>query len=1190
LGGWRCILNSNQIGKVWLNAALEEQLELPTDPLQMPDIFLYLVKGPDISSKEVSFCRVKPVTLLDSKFTKGPTWFDLESDPTKFGRFGLSEDSYPGSLLVRLGFGWMEHAREVKWPSYTADLENKKNYGLRVNVFQCRNLPSSDENGQLDPYVKVRFCGRKKKTKTLSTTADPCFYEVLEFAEELPENRILHPNIIVQIWDRDRLGHNSQVAGMHLDMSQISFTRSAGSKAATPQWYPLMDTNGKPGEGEILISAQLILKKGSYEKLPKPADITPKSRPAFVEVVALGVRDLQPLGFSGIGSTFVEFEINADGESFKKQTKMSKTPNSANPNYSERLTFPLQLPEDYLYAPQLTIRVYEKKLGVRKLLGVCPVDIANKLPWNDENYEAPQQHAFRSQEVNIDDTQSQKEGEDGEESSDDEDDGKKKKKKKKKKEEEEEDEEEDEEGVEETKGSDEDSSDEESKGDTPDGSSQGSDQDPAGFDAMVDSGVGIFGPKDEDARDFADLEEGVERKLRKDLQVEEEEEDEGKEQGKGWWSRAEDAFNPLDDDDDDIKLGDLDIEFPDGWSTSEFTVGRDWWVKQEKGGGRLEDYLQHAPFENYSLWRGSSRTDRGLLYDSKPTRREVGLFKGLIVVTEVAPHETESAFIAMQDLSVPKKYIVRLYVLKAMHLQPKDRNGLSDPYLQIKIGKDKIKDKKATLHKRTLDPDFYRSYEIPVNIPGDSQLKVQVFDWDRFTSDDLIGETVIDLEDRWFSKKWQWIGGTEWYKEKSKDMTDADDVKSRIEKLGFLKPIEVRDLYHASSTNPQGQVKLWCDIIPDTLARGLEADVVEPPEPMMCEVRVICWKSKDVVSMEYSGLNDLFCKFWMTDNSKLKKNTDTHWRCKEGKGSWNYRIKFDIELPLKNPEGGRLMVQMWDKDITKWNDVIGESSIELYQWFQLVYQRKDSVKPFKEIKDAKERLKQKRKDELLGVAPPPPVAEAPKPKEEKGAKDLLTEEELEALEGSMGDDDEEVDDDEEEGDEDELTKPLLKKEEENAEDDPEEAKKKKKEEEERKKKQAEEDSKAAINKIKEFLGIGDLAEDAEWLTMSSKDFKTQKYEEKGSLAISIELLPKSLADSQPVGHGRNAPNDNPYLPPPAGRLSFSINPFKMAYDLIGPKVCFQIICVIVIVVGVLAFALLGQYYTTISTIVSQLSG
>ena len=37
----------------------------------------------------------------------------------------------------------------------------------------------------------------------------------------------------------------------------------------------------------------------------------------------------------------------------------------------------------------------------------------------------------------------------------------------------------------------------------------------------------------------------------------------------------------------------------------------------------------------------------------------------------------------------------------------------------------------------------------------------------------------------------------------------------------------------------------------------------------------------------------------------------------------------------------------------------------------------------------------------------------------------------------------------------------------------------------------------------------------------------------------------SRAKSNPVGKGRTEPNHSPYLPPPTGRISWSLNPFKM---------------------------------------------
>ena len=64
---------------------------------------------------------------------------------------------------------------------------------------------------------------------------------------------------------------------------------------------------------------------------------------------------------------------------------------------------------------------------------------------------------------------------------------------------------------------------------------------------------------------------------------------------------------------------------------------------------------------------------------------------------------------------------------------------------------------------------------------------IQSFDYDDLFGDDLIGETIVDLDDRFFSAEWQSI------KEK---------------------PVEYRELKHPSSTVSQGVIKMWVEILP----------------------------------------------------------------------------------------------------------------------------------------------------------------------------------------------------------------------------------------------------------------------------------------------------------------------------------------------------------------------------------------
>jgi hypothetical protein len=54
------------------------------------------------------------------------------------------------------------------------------------------------------------------------------------------------------------------------------------------------------------------------------------------------------------------------------------------------------------------------------------------------------------------------------------------------------------------------------------------------------------------------------------------------------------------------------------------------------------------------------------------------------------------------------------------------------------------------------------------------------------------------------------------------------------------------------------------------------------------------------------------------------------------------------------------------------------------------------------------------------------------------------------------------------------------------------------------------------------------------------------------MRMQIDILPVKLAEMGPVGQAREDPNHSPFLPPPIGRISLSLNPFKLYKACIGP--------------------------------------
>ena len=81
-----------------------------------------------------------------------------------------------------------------------------------------------------------------------------------------------------------------------------------------------------------------------------------------------------------------------------------------------------------------------------------------------------------------------------------------------------------------------------------------------------------------------------------------------------------------------------------------------------------------------------------------------------------------------------------------------------DPFLKVKIGEKEINDKDNYI-PRQLNPIFGKMFELPAVLPLDHTLTISVMDWDSFFMDwdpflahDLIGETTIDLENRFLSQ------------------------------------------------------------------------------------------------------------------------------------------------------------------------------------------------------------------------------------------------------------------------------------------------------------------------------------------------------------------------------------------------------------------------------------------------------
>lgn len=698
------------------------------------------------------------------------------------------------------------------------------------------------------------------KTSTKDKTCDPCWYEALEIDGNkliLPEDPDFCPEIVVRVWDSDGMfAKNQPVCGFHLPLKEA--TREVGQTATVPdpKWYECFMCNDTAEiaapegnkKGELLVGFQLIPKRTRNEVVRPAIDkvaetLRPHFRLVWLDILAWGVREL-----SGGSNPYVRFDVaGSDGAPTQYKSKRSSKPNGRNANFLERIITSIELPDEVVFTPMLNIRVYDNAYGGLQtdLVGTVSVPLENKLPWSD-NYKPPQSEEFETP-VKIDKAKlrmqarrAKENAADARAANGDIPEG-----------EEEE---------------------EEAKDDGTGGKKVDSDEEPPMEVISQDPGLGAFDflsqktsgsiwtlPEDKNAQISAGA-NGIDG----------ENNDGGL---SSWFALSEQQFMggassgtvTTNDLPDPRTLG---IDIPESWASKDWLEDRDGWMQQ--GGSGLEDLLKTSPFENYVLKKGCFKSN------GTSTVREVGKFKGLISISEERNKEP------LVPLERVTDYVCRLYVWKAESLQPADPNGKADPYVSVKLGNSFSQSGRKDHIKATLSPEFYSSYEIPIKIPGESQLKLSVYDWDRFhlpgTYDTLIGETVIDLEDRYFHKKWKALGmGT-----------------PQCNTTGVPKPIEGRDLRIPDSSNSQGKLYLWCEILPAGDARGLPPVTFEKPPATDVEVRVTVWALSGYVADDNSV--DYFVKTYLKGQPRKKKETDTHYRSKTGSAQWNYRHKHSVTV------------------------------------------------------------------------------------------------------------------------------------------------------------------------------------------------------------------------------------------------------------------------------------------------------
>ncbi|CAK6967621.1 fer-1-like protein 6, partial [Scomber scombrus] len=871
----------------------------------VPDMFVWLLSN----NKRVAYARVRARDLLFSSnqeakgilcgkkitlFLKPPgkrgTGLSVQAKVDVYMWFGKCSESIHMLDNLPAGFTPATGGAEASYPPSHLVCTEQHKFQLRCHMYQARGLIAADNTGLSDPFARVTYLSHSQTTNVINQTLSPTWNQCLPMDRLLLSGDLQYiqqepPRLIIEVYDDDALG-KAEYLGATVAVPEVRLASDTYTPP-TLQYSPLHC--GSQSGGDLLAAFELVQIPESGEQILQalqeqeggiyrvPANIRPVLSTFRLEVLFWGLRELKKVQLLSVDRPQVFIECA--GKTLRSSVIQKY---KSNPNFTTLVdSIELELPENEHLHPPLSITVVDwRAFGRSTLVGnhiivnlkafkytpppAPPAPIRKHTPpevtFSFEPAPTPEPHTT--------------------------------------------------EGLSEPAGE--------------CSSTVGlTNQD---FLITVEEEVSPPPPapptqkpgreKKKDSSSKTTRHRSTKRKKRTIA-------DESAACVIDWWSKyyasvnkqavhnacsslplvfEPEKVNLIPDADKRKKLKGKEALQPNLTSPSKLATLQLYSKELEEEFGPFDDWVS-----TYELFKGKANEEEGTSQE-----RFVGKFKARFCLYKLADAEDwEDAGDFRVSRGIPPndlvQVLVRVYIVSASNLHPSDPDGKSDPYIVLRLGKNEIKDRDNYIPKQ-LNPVFGRSFEMQVTFPRESLLSVAIYDYDMVGGDDLIGETRIDLENRFYSRhrgtcglptEYSLDGYNAWRdclkpsellsrlcRENNLDgphfhpgrITLADKVftgKTRfmledqvVESYEHLslkilhrwaeipaagcklvpEHIETRTLF--SKARPgmdQGQVQMWVDIFPTDLPHPGPAVDISPRKPKGYELRIIIWNTEDVI-------------------------------------------------------------------------------------------------------------------------------------------------------------------------------------------------------------------------------------------------------------------------------------------------------------------------------------------------------